>query len=589
MTDRRLFWRMLLVVLLVSAAWSGLGFRLAVLHLGPNAELREEIHRMWRMEKEIRVGRGRILDAHGNLLALDVSTKDVIVDPQTILEAGQMEAVGGLLARVLNLDPAFVIGRINRPGRRFEYIQRYVQAAEFERLERMNLPGVWFEDSSARYYPHNDMACHVIGFSNLEGQGSAGVELACDRHLAGRSGLMVSLKDGWRRELYDHRSVALPPREGGNVHLTLDVHVQYLVEEALKQAVQTNEAIGAWAVVEEVKTGRILAMASLPAFDLNAYRTARPDQMLNRVIGYTYEPGSVMKGLTLSAAFNEGVAREHEVIDCHWGCWYYLGRPLRDYHGYSELTVADVLMKSSNIGTAKIALRLGEARLEEYFRAFALGRPTGVGLPGEEGGLFAARRDWDKLSITRFPIGHGVAVTAMQMVNIYSAIANDGYLMKPYVVERITDAEGRVVMAAAPEVLGRPIREDTSRLMRRLLSRVTTPEGTARRAAIDGYTVAGKTGTAEKVVDGRYSHSRNIASFVGFLPAENPDVCILVVLDEPKRAHTGGAVAAPVFGEIAGQVVRCLHIPPEGRDGVEWLATAMADPAGPRPRQGGGI
>lgn len=478
-----------------------------------------------------------------------------------------MEAVGSILARTLELDRGAVLDRINRPERRFEYIKRYVQAPVFERLEKMKLPGVWFVDSSARHYPHGAMASHVVGFSNLEGHGSAGIELICDRYLKGRPGLMVSLKDGKRKELYNHRSMQVAPQEGCNVHLTLDINVQYLVEEALKSAVRTNVAVGAWAVVQEVKTGRILAMASYPDYDLNQYRTTPKEAKRNRVIGYTYEPGSTMKALTLAAAFNEGLVREHEIIDCNWGSWFYRGRPLRDYHGYEKLSVADVLKKSSNIGTAKIALRLGEARLDAYLREFGVGRRTRVGLPGEESGLFAPRKNWDSLSITRFPMGHGIAVTAMQMVSIYSAIANDGYLMRPYIVDRIVGADGQLIQRNTPEVVGRPIRSDTSRLMRRLLTRVTDPlpnSGTARRARIEGYSVAGKTGTSEKVVNGYYAHDKNIASFAGFLPAEDPDICMLIVVDEPTVAHTGGVVAAPIFKEIGEQVVRCLQIPPGG-------------------------
>ena len=560
-----------MVILFVTAAWIGLGVRLAFLHLGPNDMLRDRVERMWHTEKKILVGRGRIFDGNGNLLALDIATKDVIVDPKLILDAGQMEAVGSVLSQILGVNVNRVYDRINRPGRRFEYIKRYSHSDEFERLEKMRLTGVRFDDSSARYYPQGNMACHVVGYSNLEGQGSAGVELICDKFLRGRSGLLVSQKDGRRVELYDRRSIEVAPQEGCNIFLTIDMNIQYLVEEALKSAVETNQAAGAWAVVQEVRTGRILAMASLPDYDLNSYRNARTASTLNRVIGYTYEPGSTMKAIALSAALNEGIVDEHEVIDCHWGNWYYCGRPLRDYHGYEKLTVADVLKKSSNIGTAKIALRLGEKRLEEYFREFGIGRSTRVGLPGEESGIFSPRKQWDKLSITRFPIGHGVAVTAMQVVNMYSAIANNGDLMRPYIIDRIEDSTGREILKRKPEVVSHPIREDTARLMCRLLTRVTEDGGTARRARVEGYSVAGKTGTAEKVIDGRYSDKKNIASFVGFLPSENPEICILVVVDEPKRAHTGGAVAAPVFRVISEQVVRCLHIPSLGRESSELV------------------
>ncbi len=580
MTDRRMLWRMTLIVLVVSGAWTCLAVRLTFLHLGSNELLKERVRRIRHYERELVAPRGRIHDASGTTLALDLDTKDIIVDPHRILANGQARAVSRQLSVALGVPLAKVEAKVNRPGRRYEYIKQYVQHDQFEHIERMKLAGVFMEDSSARYYPHDAMLCHAIGFANLAGDGCAGVELKLDDLLKGKPGIQVSERDGRRREIYGKRSLEIAAETGCDVFLTVDVNVQYVVEQALQSAVHEHDAKSAWAVVQEVKTGRILAMASLPAFSLNEYRSVGQDELLNRVIGYTYEPGSTMKAAVFAAAFNEAIVAEDVMVDCEGGTWYYKGRPLRDFHPYGHLSVADVLKKSSNIGTAKIALHLGAQRLEEYLRAFGIGRRTGIGLPGEETGVFHSRRNWDSLTITRVPMGHAVSVTALQMVAMYSAIANDGKLLRPRIVDLVTNADGEAVYRSSVEVVGTPIRPETSSLMRRLLNRVTEEGGTARRARVEGYDVAGKTGTAEKVVNGRYSRDANIASFAGFLPADNPELTILVVIDEPNKFHTGGRVAGPVFKEIAEQIVRYLGIPPGGW-GYPLLAKSRSEPAAP--------
>ena len=582
-TDRRLIGRLLIIALAMAAAWSGLGFRLASLHLGPNQKLQERVRRMHHLEKTILVGRGRIFDAKGRNLAVDLPVCDICVDPQVIKEGGHVQAVGTCLARALEMDAAEVVDRIARPpGPRYACLKKSVQHDVAERINRMRLPGVWTPDTTARYYPHGRSLSHVIGFSNLEGIGSAGVEMRMNRFLKGRPGLREIEKDGRRSEVYSRRGIDVPPQAGCDVFLTVDLNIQYLVEKALDRALVEHGAKGAWAVVQQVKTGRILAMAGRPDYDLNAYRRTPQDAMLNRCIGYTYEPGSTMKALVFAAAFNEGIVSEHELVDCENGIWFYRGRPLRDYHPYGELTVADVLKKSSNIGTAKLALRLGEERLERYLRAFGIGRPAGIDLPGEETGLLAPRDRWSALSISRIPMGHEVAVTALQMASAYSAIANDGFLLRPLIVDRVQNPEGGLIFKSEPEVVARPISDAASRTLRRLLMRVTEDGGTASRARVDGYSVAGKTGTAEKVVDGNYDRSANVASFVGFIPAEYPELTIIAVVDEPQPIHTGGRVAAPVFKEIAEQVVRYLAVPPEGSDNLFPLVAdegPVADPA----------
>lgn len=564
MTEQQHRLRIALIMLGLFALWSGLAYRLVKLHLGSNEELRKRVARIRTVEKKILVGRGRILDANGSVLALDLPAYHVCVDPQRIMEKGHAYFVGFHLGRLLELPPAMIFDRLGRPGRRFEYIKQFVPDDTARLLHRMQLTGVFFEDATQRHYPKNALMCHVLGFSNVEGIGSAGVELRMDSLLKGREGLRITERDGLKREVYMRRSLEIAPQEGADVYLTLDQNIQYRVECVLDAVIENFQARGAWAIVQRVRTGEILAMASRPAFDLNQYRDATEEQLLNRCIGYTYEPGSTFKIAVIAAALNEGTVTPETVFDCENGRWFYKGKILRDFHPYGKLTVADILKKSSNIGAAKIAMTLGEQRLEHYLREFGVASKTGIDLPGEESGVLRPSRQWTSLSITRIPMGHEVTVTALQMLNIACAIANDGFRMRPSVVQKVVDARGNTVKTFAPEVMAHPIREDTARLMCRLMTRATEEGGTGTRARVSGYTVAGKTGTAQKVLPtGGYSETANVSSFVGFLPAERPEIGIIVVVDEPRSAQrTGGYVAAPAFSEIASQVVRYLAIPP---------------------------
>ena len=563
MTERQHRLRIALIMLTTVGLWGGLAYRLIKLHLGSNDNLRKRIDRIRTVENKILVGRGRILDANGNVLALDLPAYHVCVDPQRIMEKGHAGFVGFHLGRVLELPPAVIFDRIGRPGRRFEYIKQFVPDDIARLLHRMQLTGVFFEDATQRHYPKNTLMCHVLGFSNMEGEGSAGVELRFDSLLKGREGLRITERDGLKREVYVRRSLEIAPQEGSDVYLTLDQNLQYRVECALDAAIETYQARGAWAIVQRVRTGEILAMASRPAFDPNHYRNATQEHMLNRCIGYTYEPGSTFKIAVIAAALNEGTVTPETVFDCENGRWFYKGKILRDFHPYGKLTVADILKKSSNIGAAKIAMTLGEQRLEKYLREFGVGARTGIDLPGEESGVLRPTRQWTSLSISRIPMGHEVTVTALQMLNIACTIANDGFRMRPGVVGKVVDARGNLVKAFSPEVVAHPIREDTARIMRQLMTRVTEDGGTGTRARVPGYTVAGKTGTAQKVLPtGGYSETANVSSFVGFLPAERPEIGIIVVVDEPQSPQrTGGYVAAPIFSEIASQAVRYLAIP----------------------------
>ena len=556
-------WRLGVVGFFVILAFIGLGIRLSRLHLGSNEIYHERVNAVRHVEQPLRVGRGRILDRNGQILAMDLTVNDVCVDPATILREGYLNFIVSHLARSLQMDPAIVMQRVNRPARRFECVRRGVPDDEVAPLKALKLPSrmVWFAPISKRHYPLGPRLCHAVGFTNTEGVGSMGVEQVLNRYLRGRPGVRVSQQDGRGRELRGKRSLEIEGREGADVYLTVDSRLQEMVETALEEALVEHSAIAAWAVVQKVQTGEILAIASRPAFDLNAYRDSTEEARRNRCLATLFEPGSTFKVAVLASAFNEGLVKTDEVIDCENGLWMYRGKPLRDYSRHGLMNVPEVIKKSSNIGTAKIALRMDPARMEAYLRAFGFGRATGINLPGEQSGIFRSHASWSGLSQSRIAIGHEISTTALQILNAVCAVANKGCLMKPSIIRRVVDANGGRLYEFQPEIVARPIREDTARLMMTLLARVTEPGGTGARAALAGYAVAGKTGTAQKPISGGYSDTLNFASFVGVLPAQDPQIGIIVVVDEPKPLRTGGAVAAPVFRKIAERAVRVLDIP----------------------------
>lgn len=564
MTDRGQRGRMYFVVACICVVWCCVTVKLSILHLGRNQGLRLRIEEIRKYEEKILVGRGRVLDRNGNIMAMDLEVKNVCVDPVLVTSNGIAAKVAGHLATVLNMEPAMIAPKLAWSNR-YAVIKKYIPVDQADSITEARLKGVWMEDISRRNYPLEELACHVVGFANADGLGISGVESRFNNYLKGVQGLRVSQKDGRKIEDIRRRSVELHPQAGADVFLTLDQNLQYYMEVALDDAMERYHAKGAWAILQRVKTGEILAMANRPNFNLNDYATANSNNTLNACISYCYEPGSTFKMATIAAALDAGAVSPREMFNCENGVWIYGGRPLRDYHPHGVLSVGDVLKVSSNIGAAKVALRLGPKRLREYLDEFGVGHRTGIALAGEEGGLLHALPRWNTLSITRVPMGHEVMVTSLQILGVINAIANDGLLVKPQIVDRIVTADGSSVYERRTEALARPIKPETARVMRKLLTRATEKGGTGTRARFEGWTVAGKTGTSQKVMPGGgYSDSANIASFVGMVPAERPELAMIVVVDEPQPEHTGGVVSAPIFRTIMEQAVQYLgleHVP----------------------------
>ncbi len=572
MKGRRYGWRFLTCAIGLAVVLVGMGARLAYLHVGPHDDTLAMLNRTRQWSQQIQVERGKIFDRQGagNILALDLPVQDVCADPEMLLSSGLVVNVASELAPLLQMPADELAVKMNRPGRRYSRLAMALPGEEAARIRAQNLPGIFFEERVVRYYPHRQFMCHVLGFVNHEGFGSAGVEQRMDRFLRGSPGWMEGEKDAFRQPLYWKRGRHVRPLAGADVHLTIDQYVQHITEKALDGIGAPHDGKltweGAWAIVQDVRTGEILAMASRPAFDLNAFRDARDLEKLNRAVGMVFEPGSTLKAIAFAAALEERLVTPETVIDCEGGSWLHANRVLRDYSPAGRLTVADGLKKSSNILTAKLAVRMGDARLYEYLRAFGLGDRMGFDLPGEEAGLLRPLKDWSAVSGSRIGIGQGVAVTGLQLISVYSAIANEGVMMRPYVVRKVVAADGSLLHERRPEEMGRPLTPETARLMARLLTRVTEPDGTGRRARVEGYAVAGKTGTAQKAIAGGYSSTEHVASFVGFLPADQPRIAILVAVDNPQPIRSGGAVAAPVFQTIAAETARYLDLPATAPD-----------------------
>ncbi len=562
--------RVWIVAAVLFLSLCGLSVKLGYLHLANHSKLKREYKR------ELLGLRGRIFDCNGDQFPVAVSlpARQYFLDPQAVKKGHDPKAIAKTVAEALGLEEAEVAAKFTQTDSRYIKLCVSTDDRAFALLaDTKNISGIGAEDLAIRSYPQRRRMSHVLGFVNNMGVGGAGIEQQFNWYLKGTTGLIQGEKDAGRVEIRNRRALDVPAIPGCDVYLTLDHNIQYEVETAIKEVVEQFQATSGWAIVQRVKTGEILAMASYPDFDPEHYTEESIDVWRNNAVAIVYEPGSIMKAVNVAAALNERIVTPDTLIDVGEGTWFYAGKPLRD-HVTGRISVSTALKKSSNIANAKIGLMLGNKRLEAYLRAFSFGEKLGIELPGEERGILARSKDWDKLKPTRIPIGQGIAVTGLQMVNAYSALANDGVLMRPYVVDKIVSPGGETVFKAKPDVLGKPVRPEVARAVREMLIGVTEEGGTGKRATVPGYSIGGKTGTAQKAVHGGYSSTDYYASFVGFVPAREPVFSVLVTVERPRPQHTGGFVSAPVFAKIAAATARYLEVPPD--QPVEEEAEAAA-------------
>ena len=510
--------------------------------------------------------RGAIMDANGEVLAHNIPGATIVADATLVNDAARLAP---LLAETLQLSPTEVAEKLNS-GRRYIVLKREVPQATAvalgDKLRTENLRGVTSLRDSTRVYPNGSMLCHVIGFTDFDHKGIQGVESSMEEYLHGQDGYRYAEHNRAGHEIVLYRGQERAPRDGYDVRLTIDLNLQNIVENEIDAAVQEYHPQKATIILMRPQTGEILAMANRPNFDLNKRNVAEPEQMINRAIVDVMEPGSTFKIVTAACALNEKKVRPDTMIFCENGLWNYAGRALHDHKPYGELSVQDILVKSSNVGAAKLALSVGEEKFYEYIRRFGFGERTGIELPGEGFGILHPPQAWTKISITRIPMGQGVAVTPLQMAMAMATIANGGKLVTPRIVKSVTTADGQTVSTFTPTILRQVISPETAAQIGTALRGVVSDRGTAAGAAVPGFTIAGKTGTAEKSSPhGGYEHGKYVVSFSGYMPAEHPEFVCFVVLDDAKtkaELNYGGTVAGPIFSHIAEKAARYLDLEP---------------------------
>jgi cell division protein FtsI/penicillin-binding protein 2 len=515
----------------------------------------------------IHAERGMILDANNEVLAHNIPVETVVADATHF---NNRQAIVALVSHELGIPSGEAAEKLDGE-RRYIVIKREVPAATAnalrQKLRAGNLRGIYFEHDATRIYPNGSMLCHVIGFTDFDRHGIQGVEASMEEYLHGQDGYRFIEHNRAGQEIVPYRGQERAPRDGYQVHLTVDLGLQNIVENEIDAAMAQYSPQKATIILMRPQTGEILAMANRPHFDLNLRSEARPEQMKNRAIIDMMEPGSTFKIVAAAAALNERKVRPDSSIFCENGLWNFGGAALHDHRAFSNLSVREVLIKSSNIGAAKLALTVGDQKFYEYIRRFGFGERTGIELPGEINGLIRPPKSWSKISITRIPMGHEIGVTPLQMTLAMATIANGGKLIMPRMVKSITTSEGKSISSLSPLVLRQVISAETAKEIGDALRGVVSDSGTAAAAAVPGFTIAGKTGTAQKVNPrGGYEEGKYVVSFAGYLPAEHPEFVGLVVLDD---AHTskpelnyGGLVAGPIFSRLAEKAARYLDLEP---------------------------
>ncbi len=523
--------------------------------------------------------RGELLDRQERQLARSVQTVSLFLDPDG-LDVPTLDRNAQELAKSLNLkrtDLTAEFRKAHANKKRFVWIARRLDADHASKIVALNLPGVQTQLEPKRYYPNGSLAAHVLGYVGLDGKGLGGVEQFYNAKISGEPGQLFLERDA-NGKPYDGYEIAAKP--GQTVVLTIDQTIQYQAEQALQAAVHQSRAKSGTVIVLDPRSGEILALANAPTFDPNRVSDAKPETRSNWALQNIYEPGSTFKIVAFSAALEKKLARVDDRIDCQMGAITVAGRVVHDHHPFGSLTIAEALAKSSNVAAIKLGIRVGDPTMYDYIRRFGFGSKTGIELPGETSGLLRKVERWQASSIGSIAIGQEIGVTPVQMVAAFGALANDGVRVAPHLIREVRDAGGNVVYRAQPEQR-RVISAETAIALRGMLEGVTL-SGTAKKAQLDGYSAAGKTGTAQKIdpKTRSYSATKFVGSFVGFAPVSNPQVVIIVVIDEPGGAYHGGDVAAPVFREVAEQILPALGVEPdiETKSAPELIAQNPENP-----------
>lgn len=545
------------------ALWCcGICFRLVYLQIFRYGSFEQRAQHQQQRTEDLSAPRGIIFDRNGQELAMSINVDSVFGVPTEMPKPASTIA---LIARVTRQDPRELLAKCEA-SKSFCWLARKPDPEISARIRALNLRGVYFQKESKRYYPNGDLAAQVLGYVGMDGKGLSGIEREYEDNLHGRSGEMLISVDA-RKKWFG--SVEKQPEPGENIVLTVDDKIQYIAERELATAMEQSHAISGTVVVENPRTGEILALANQPTFNPNDSREITPKKLKDHAVSDVYEPGSTFKLVTIAAAVDQGVVRPDDVIDCQMGSIMVNGMRIRDDHRWGDLSVADILAHSSEVGAIKIGLRLGEDRFYKYIRDFGFGQQTGIELPAETRGLSKPVSRWSKVSIAAISTGQEIGITPLQLVGLISTMANDGIYVAPRIVAAVTQPQPQ---ASPQQIVFRPVAgrrvlsPQTAAQMRQMMQGVVL-RGTGRKAMLEGYSAGGKTGTAQQFdfVKHAYSHTKYWASFAGFAPINNPAITVVVVLDSPEGRTTlereGGWVSAPVFQRVAQQVLEYLHTP----------------------------
>ncbi|MBI5739958.1 MAG: penicillin-binding protein 2 [Nitrospirae bacterium] len=549
-------------------------FRLVDLMVLDHEKLSERAAQQYIREKTLTPQRGIIWDRNLKEMATNIETDSLYAVPVKVKNNNQLASQ---IAPIINVPSGEINGLLQKKkGKGFAWLARRVDLETSRKLEGLRSPlkegEIGFVTEPKRYYPKGQTASHILGFSNIDDKGIAGIELVYDEYLKGEVKSVSVGVDARGRSLAGDIRETVP---GNNIILTIDEGLQYIVERELTAAMEERKAKAAVAIMMDPMTGEILALANRPTYDPNTPAAADGEEKRNRAITDIYEPGSTMKSVLASAALEEKVVRTGDMFDASAGAITVGGKTIHDVHRHGVLSFQEVIQKSSNVGAVKIGMRLGAAKYHDYLKKFGFGEKTGIDFPGEVRGILRGVKNWSGTSLAAMSIGQEIGMTPLQMLRAYSVIANGGNLMKPYIVSEIISPAGEVLKKNAPVAERRIISEKTAATMRNILKTVVEEGGTAQRASVKGNFVAGKTGTAQifDPATGHYSRSRFVSSFVGFAPADNPRIALIVVVYEPQGATYGGLVAAPVFKNIVEHAFAYLDVPMEQDENRIYLVS----------------
>ncbi|MGH7317042.1 MAG: peptidoglycan D,D-transpeptidase FtsI family protein, partial [Candidatus Rokuibacteriota bacterium] len=551
--------RTLIFAACLACAFLGLLGRLGYLQVWKHEEYARLAEHQHAKTVPLTPKRGPIFDRTGQVLAVSSRVDTLYVTPVKVEDADRLAA---RLAPILGEAPRAIARKLT-VSRKFAPVRRRLTPDMARAVRALKDPSLTLVDDSLRLYPNRELAAQVIGFEGADGTGLAGMEQVWDAHLAGVEGRAVVERDALGREMTGAPIVLKPSVAGQGVMLTIDATIQYLAEKEVDAAWRRTRSKSAMAVAMDPRTGEILAMAIRPTFNPNAFASATDDDRRARTVTDPFEPGSTFKVIMAAGALEEDVVRPTDRLFAENGAITVASATIHDWKKYGWLTFAEVLQNSSNVGSIKVGMKLGEERYYKYMTAFGFGAATNLGLPGESRGQLRPPSQWSGLSLATMSIGQEVSVTAVQMVAAFSAVANGGRLMQPQIVRAVLDAEGRELRSFEPKTVRQVISPETARTLTEMMVGVVA-NGTGRHAAIPGYGVAGKTGTAQKIdpATRRYSRAPGVLSFVGFVPADDPRLTLIVLLDEPKNERWGSEAAAPMFATIARETMRYLNVPP---------------------------